>query len=240
MTLVFVVFGLGLAAGALTTVAGMGGGLMLLLSLSLLLGPAPALAATAPALLVGNLHRTWMFRSEVNWSVARAFALGAVPGALLGAGLAVSVPPALISGLMVLITLLSVVRALGKFQLRAPPGVMTPAGFLIGGLTGSAGGAAVLTSPLFLSTGLVGEAYTATTAVSAVAMHLGRIAGYGAGGLFTREVWQWAAVLALAVVAGNNLGRRVRKLTRRVPEGIIEHSVLVLSVVLALSGLAHR
>ena len=41
----------GLAAGIITTVGGMGGGLVLLLLLSMLVGPMAALAMTAPALL---------------------------------------------------------------------------------------------------------------------------------------------------------------------------------------------
>ena len=48
---------LGVLAGALTTVAGLGGGMLLIYALAALGDPHVALAATAPALLVGNLHR---------------------------------------------------------------------------------------------------------------------------------------------------------------------------------------
>lgn len=237
MTFVALLAGLGVLAGLLTTAAGLGGGLLLLICLSLVMDPLWALAATTPALLVGNLHRSWMYRARVRWPLVRAFALGAIPGAALGGLVAVSVPKIVIAALMLTVTVASLARAIGKVDLAAPPSAITPAGFVIGGLTGSAGGAAVLTAPLFLSAGLVGEAFSGTIAASGVAMHLGRIAGYGAGGLLTRELWLWAALLALAVTVGNTLGRRLRHLSERLPSGLIEHVVLVICTALALTGL---
>src|SRR5258706_12826466 len=234
-SLLLVLFGV--AAGALTTVAGMGGGLLLLLGLSLVWNPSAALAVSSPALLIGNLHRVFLYRQSIDWKLARAFSVGAVPGAVLGSLLAVSVPSLYVSLLMAAMTLLSILRALRKLQFHAPKAAIAPAGLVIGGLTGSAGGAAILTAPLFLSSGLAGETYIATTAASAVAMHLGRIAGYSAGGLFDRERILWALVLALAVIAGNIAGRRLRVLTEKLPESLIEHSILVVCVVLALIGI---
>jgi len=230
------VMSFGAFAGALTTIAGMGGGLILLLSLSAIWGPAAALAVTSPALLVGNLHRAFLYRRSVNWGLARAFAVGAAPGALLGALAAVAVPPALVSALMALVTLLSVLRAVGWLRVRPPARLMTPAGAVIGGLTGTSGGAAVLTAPLFLSAGLVGESYVGTTAVSAVVMHFGRMTGYGMGGLFTAERVAQAALLAIAVLTGNVFGRKLRRHADRLPEGLLEHVVLVACVALALLG----
>ncbi len=237
MTIFVLLFVLGLSAGVLTTVAGLGGGLLLLLGLSLLWDPITALAVTTPALLVGNLHRGWVFRDRVDWTVARSFALGAVPGAALGALAAVSVPPLAVNVLMLLVTALCLGRALGLFDLRAPARAIAPAGFVIGGLTGTAGGAGVLTGPLFLSAGLVGDAYAGTIAASGVAMHLGRIAGYGVGGLMTRDLWLWSGLLAAALVSGNALGSKLRRFTEKLPEGSVEHAVLVVCVLLAVTGL---
>lgn len=236
MLLIAEVLALGLAAGVVTTVAGLGGGLLLLLGLSLLWDPVTALAVTTPALLAGNLHRIWLYREWVAWPTVKAFALGAVPGGALGALAAVSVPQVFVSVLMLAVTALSLARAFGKLELAAPPRAITPAGFVIGGLTGSAGGAAVLTGPLFLSVGLVGEAYAGTIAASGVAMHAGRLAGYGAGGLLTREVAGRAALIALALVCGNLLGKRLRVLREKLPEATLEHVALVVCVVLAVLG----
>ena len=91
---------LGLFAGALTTVAGMGGGMCLTLALSFLFDPRSALAITSPALLIGNIHRVWLFRKDVRWDVTWRFALGALPGALIGAIAAASLPGSVLSWLI--------------------------------------------------------------------------------------------------------------------------------------------
>ena len=83
---------LGLAAGVMTTLAGMGGGLMLLLALAALRDPHEALAMTAPALLIGNAHRAFMFRAHLRPSVSGRLVAGALPGAILGGVWALSLP----------------------------------------------------------------------------------------------------------------------------------------------------
>ncbi|MFO0572127.1 MAG: TSUP family transporter [Polyangiaceae bacterium] len=237
MTLLLLLFGTGLLAGAISSVAGLGGGMLLLSVTSLAMGPLAALATTSPALLVGNLHRTWLHRKSIDWALARAFALGALPGAVCGALAAVSVPVVAIQCLLVVSTLFAVVRSLGYVSLRAPRQAMAPAGFVIGGLTGTAGGAGVLAGPLFLSAGLSGDAYAGTIASGAVAMHVGRIAGYGAGGLLEPELWGSSGLIAVGLVLGNGLGGRLRRALAGLPNGLVEHVVLALSVLFAVLGL---
>lgn len=229
---------LGVAAGVLTTIAGMGGGMLLLLALSAAWGPHRALAVTAPALLVGNLHRLWMYRRDVDWGVARAFVVGAAPGSLLGGLLAVALPARVLYGVMAGLTALAVARVIYGWQWRPGARVLTPAGASVGLLTGSAGGAGILAAPLLMSAGLSGVRYVATAAGCAAAMHVGRLAAYGHGGLMTREVLLTGGLLALAITAGNLLGARLRRgidatLSRR-----IEIGALVASVVLVLGGIS--
>src|SRR5688572_1452872 len=57
---------LGIAAGFLTTVAGMGGGLLLVTALAVVWGPHVALPVTSLALLVGNLHRLALYRRHLR------------------------------------------------------------------------------------------------------------------------------------------------------------------------------
>ena len=76
---------LGVLSGVLTTLAGLGGGMLLLLAIALLSSPQTALAVTAPALLLSNLHRAWVYRAHIARPVAVPFALGALPGSVLGA-----------------------------------------------------------------------------------------------------------------------------------------------------------
>lgn len=232
------VIALGLVAGALTTLAGLGGGLMLLLALSLLWEPSRALAVTAPALLAGNLHRLVMLRSHVDRGKALAFAVGALPGALVGGLVAAAVPALVIRTLMIAMTALAIARAALRLRFTVPRSVLVPAGAGIGALTGAAGGAGLLVAPLLLSAGLIGEVYVATGAACAVVMHGGRIIGYGAAGLIDGAVLFDAGVATLAIVAGNTLGLHLRTFAARLPKGTLEYGVMGVAVLLALVGVA--
>src|SRR5688500_15046582 len=102
--------GLGLIAGVLTTVAGMGGGLLLVVTLSAWKGPHFALAVTTPALLLSNLHRAYLFRRVLDTKVAKAFALGAIPGAFAAGWLVPRLPEAALHGVLVAATSLTLAR----------------------------------------------------------------------------------------------------------------------------------
>jgi uncharacterized membrane protein YfcA len=228
---------LGLLAGTLTTLAGLGGGMLLVLALSVLVGPAAALAATAPALLAGNLQRLWMLRAAIDRRVARAFVVGALPGAFAGGLLAVSVPEVVLSVLMVTMVGFAIGSALGWWRIRVPVSSITPAGAAIGGLTATSGGAGLLAAPLLLSAGLSGETYVATSAVAAASMHLGRIAAYGLGGLFSADVLRHALVLGATILAGNLIGRRLRTHLSEPTTRRLEIATLATCAVLASLGL---
>lgn len=226
---------LGAGAGLVTTTAGLGGGMLLLVGLSLAYGPRAALACTAPALLLGNLHRFYLYRRALDRRIAFRFAAGALPGAIVGGLLAVAVPARVLGILILLSALLAVARAVLRWNWRVTPRVMTPAGLVIGALTAASGGAGVLVAPLFLSAGLASDAYVATIAVSATTLHLGRIIGYGIGGLIDHAALVRAAVLALAIPVGNVLGKRLA-LRERLPSGMLEHATLIACVALAVMG----
>lgn len=179
---------LGIAAGVLTSLAGQGGGLFLLIACSMLFGPHRALAMTAPALLLGNLHRAWTYRRSIDRAVATRMTLGALPGALVGGLLAGAMPAPMISVVLVATTALAIAKALGWIRFAVPRRALAPAGFGIGAMTGTAGGAGVLLAPVLLSAGLGGPAFVGTSSVVAVVTHLGRVAAYGTAGFFSEGV----------------------------------------------------
>jgi uncharacterized membrane protein YfcA len=228
---------LGVFAGALTTVAGLGGGLVLLLALAVLIGPKAALATSALALLVGNLHRLWLYRDALDWPLARSLLRGVVPGALVGALFLVGIPGWIVQALMIAMVGLALARAFGGYTWVLPPRAMTASGAVIGALTATAGGAALLASPLLLASGLAGTAYSATLAMTSVGLHASRLVGYTIGGMYTTHVVAQAAVLAVAVMAGNLVGDRVRRhLGPRVQHGL-ELGTPVVALGLALAGI---
>lgn len=229
---------LGILAGMLTTIAGLGGGILLQVALSLVLGPRVALAVTAPALLVGNLHRALHYRAHIDRAVARSFVIGALPGSLVGGLAAVVIPPAAMHALMLAMASLAVARHVGLWQWKPTAALMIPASAGIGMVSATSGGAGLLVSPLMLSTGLTGERYVSTVAVAAVSMHAGRLVAYGAGGLVSAQTLAYAAVLTVAILAGNVLGARARKHIAASAAPRVELGVLGVATALAVAGVA--
>lgn len=236
---------LGLGAGVLTTIAGQGGGLLLLLAISALRGPHEALAITAPALLLGNLHRTVLLRKFIDRPIAIRMVLGAVPGAFVG-GLLVGVIP--VWGLRVLliaITLIAVAKALGFVRFGVPRSALVPAGLGIGTMTGTSGGAGVLFAPVLLSAGLTGRAFVATSSTIAFSTHVGRVVGYAGLGLFSIGLVLPTMLVTAAIFAGNALGDRIRTAllngngndAAAKRAAILEYGTLVVCVVLSVAGL---
>ncbi len=232
------IVGLGLVAGALTTLTGQGGGLLLLLALSPVVGPHAALALTTPALLFGNAHRAFLYRREAAYGVAARVVAGALPGAFVGGLLVSRAPGWIIHVVLVALTLLAVARALGKVNVRVPTWSLPIAGFVVGALTGTAGGAGVLVAPLLLTAGLSGGAFVGTAGLVGTAMHVGRVIAYGATGLILREHAVPVVLLAGAIFVGNHAGERARSRLSDVTTTRLEYGALVLFVTLAVSGVA--
>jgi hypothetical protein len=228
---------LAIACGTLTTLAGAGGGLLLVIVLSLLVPPVMALAASALALLVANGHRAWMFRREIDRRAAGLLALGVFPGAVVGGLVAVQVPAIVLRVAIVGVLGFAALRLVAGVTPRLPREILVPAGLVVGFLTATSGGAGLLVAPLLLAAGVEDDRYVATTAVAAVTMHIGRVAGYGLGGGIDREVVALAAGLAAALVVGNLLGRRLRDRIAGPRRRQLEQGTIAVCAALALVGL---
>lgn len=228
---------LGLFAGALTTVAGAGGGVLFILGLSLLIGPHAALAASAPALLVGNVHRVALYRNRVSLPVALPVVAGALPGSLIGGALVLALPTTAVRALFLVVVVYSVARAFGARGFTPPRALLAPAGALVGGVSATSGGAGLLLSPLLLSTGLTGESYVATSAAIAISTHAGRLVAYGASGFLSRAVLGYALGGTVSIVVGNALGDRLRPFVEEPRRrAMVEHGTLALCAALAVLG----
>jgi uncharacterized membrane protein YfcA len=229
---------LGIVAGMVTTVAGFGGGILLQVVLSLALGPRVALAVSAPALLIGNLHRAVHFRAQIDRGVARSFVLGALPGSLIGGLTAVVMPPAAMQALMLAMASLAVARPAELRRWKPSAALMIPASAGIGMVSATSGGAGLLVSPLLLSAGLTGERYVSTAAVAAVSMHAGRLVAYGVGGLVSAQTLEYGAALTAAILVGNVLGAHARKHLSASVTPRVELGVLWAATALAVAGVA--
>lgn len=227
---------LGVFAGALTTLAGQGGGLFLLIVTSFVIGPQKALALTAPALLLGNLHRAFSYRRHIDRGIAARMIAGTVPGAFAGGLLAGAAPPVVLHVMLVVLASLAIARAVGLLRIGVPRAALMPAGAVVGAMLGTSGGAGILFSPILLSAGLTGRAFVATTSAIAVAAHVGRVVAYASGGLFTRDLVVPTLLTTFAIFAGNVLGERIRQRTSEKTTMRLEYGVLAVCVVLSVAG----
>ncbi|MFN3430551.1 MAG: sulfite exporter TauE/SafE family protein [Candidatus Sericytochromatia bacterium] len=209
----FALFAAGLAAGGLTTIAGLGGGILLIAGLSLVWSPAVVLGVTAPALFVGNASRAAMLAKAIDWAMVSRFAVTGVPTALAASLVAIHAPTAWIQLAIAALLLGFVAREVlaPRRPATAPAGspwLAAGAGAIAGTVSGLTGGAGFVATPIFDRLGLEPRALVATTSACMGLVHLAKGVGFGMGQVLTPALWPAALVLAGGIVAGNAVGAR--------------------------------
>lgn len=222
----------GICSGAVTTVAGLGGGLILVLILAALFDPKTALALSTPALALANLHRIRMYRRVIDRPEARRLAIGGFVGAAAGGLLTAALPDAVIRWLMIGTAALALLRFAG-LRWAPPDAASAPAAALTGLISATSGGGGSVLGPYLLARGHSGPGYVATAACCALAIHLGKIASYSASGVSDGRTLAGGVALAAAVAAGNLLGDRARRVM-----GVDRQRRLQVAVMVACVGLA--
>lgn len=236
----------GIAAGALTTVASLGGGILVIAFMSLVWPPATVLGVTAPALFVGNASRVAMLFREVDWRTAARFAVTAVPAAFLSSLVAASLPADTLKIVVAAFLLLFVAHELGIGRGKGGGAASAPGevgtrwlapvgGVIAGSVSGLAGGAGFIASPFLLKLGLSPRALVATSAACMAIIHLTKGAGFAMAQVLTPALAPLSAALAAGIVAGNALGTRI--LDRMSRETF--RKILVLAVALAAGQLLY-
>lgn len=227
---------LGVAAGALTSAAGFGGGLVITLGLSLVLGPAPALAVGAPALMLGHTHRAIKMRRSADRKAAWALCLGAVPGSILGAMTLVALPASAIWWILLVATLLGVAEFSGRIPRKFGRRMLTPGGAAVGWLAAAAGVGGLLLPAVMLGAGLSGATFVATAAMASMAVSAVRIAMYGASGLIDGPSLLLSAGAGVGVLLGNAIGLRILRVMTARRQRIVAGVVLGLCVLASAYG----
>ena len=207
----------GVMAGGLTTIAGLGGGILLIAGLSLFWAPATVLAMTAPALFVGNASRVALLRREVDWTMVGRFAITAGPTALLASYVAVHAPAGLLKVGIALLLLVFVAQEVWKGQSppvarldgRGQAWLAATAGAVSGTVSGLTGGAGFIATPFLHRMGLGPKALVATSAACMALVHLSKGVGFSLNLSLTPAMWPAALALSVGVVAGNSLGSRL-------------------------------
>lgn len=228
--------GLGIAAGALTSAAGFGGGLVITLGLSLLLGPAPALAVGAPALMLGHTHRAITMRRSVETKPMWALCAGAIPGSILGAMTLVALPETAIWWILMVATLLGVAEFSGRIPRTLGRRMLAPGGAAVGWLAAAAGVGGLLLPAVMLGAGLSGAAFVATAAVASMAVSTVRIVMYGAAGLIDGPTLLLSVGAGVGVLLGNAMGLRVLRVMTARRQRVTAGVVLALCVAASVYG----
>lgn len=222
-----------LLASILAAVAGFGGAVILLPVLVWTFGVRDAVPILTVVQLIGNLSRVYFNRRELVLPVVAWFALGAVPLAVLGGLLFATAPAPVLKRLLGAFLLAAVAYRHTAFGRQARLGLQgfawlgAGAGFL-SALVGTVG---PLAAPFFLSYGLVRGAYVGTEALTAVVMHVVKLAVYGGVALLTPTSVATGLAIGAVMILGTYVGKR---LLECVPERAFP---LLIEAVLVVSGL---
>ncbi|MFN3521277.1 MAG: TSUP family transporter [Phenylobacterium sp.] len=219
-------------AAAISGAAGFGGALLLLPLLTRTVGVEQAVPMLTVAQLVGNLSRVGFGVRLVEWRSAGLFLVAALPAAAIGALSFTAMPKTLIVRLVGLAILLFVAaRLTGVLRFERSMILLVVGGAVVGFLSGLVGSAGPLGAAIFLSLGLPPVAYIATEAVTAVGMHVVKMAVYQRELSLGREFWPLALGMGAAMVAGTWAAKRV---IERIPKAIFERLVAGLLILISV------
>src|SRR5512133_2071259 len=228
-----------LIAGTLDTVAGFGGVLLLLPILVIVAGSRDAVMLSALIPLSWNLARVVILRPYVRWMPTALFALGILPGALLGAWYFAGVDPdtlrVAIGALLILFGIYYVVRLYVDLpQMRSLASWWYPIAGLVSGAIGAILGAGhgPLQTWTLAAGGLGPREIVATNGALGAITAIARLIGYAVSGTWNDTIWLPAGIGIAAGVAGALIGIRV---SRRAKDSTLE---LIIGVALVLAGIS--
>lgn len=203
-----------LLTSALSAALGLGGGVTLIAVMAQVLPVAALVPVHGVVQLGSNAGRALVLRRHVNWPAALWFALGGLAGALLGGSIAITLPaPVLRIGLGLFI--LWMIWGHGPRLGHMPKRAMAAAGFVATALSMFFGAAGPIGGAVLSALGLTRHGFVATQAMTALMMHVLKIAVFGLLGFAFAP---WAGLIVLMIGAGfigTLLGTR---LLGRIPE----------------------
>jgi uncharacterized membrane protein YfcA len=204
------VLAVGLVAGTVSGIIGTGSSIMLVPVLVLAFGPKAAVPIMAIAAVMANLARILAWWRAVDWRAAAAYAATAAPGAALGAGTLLILPPRLIDGALGAFFLLMIPlrRWLLRRSFTVGLGQLALAGGVIGYLTGIVVSTGPISVPLFLAYGLVKGGFLATEAAGSLAVYLAKTATFGEFGALPIEVVGEGLITGTSLMAGAVIAKR--------------------------------
>lgn len=230
-----------LFTSALSGVAGLGGGTVLIaLLFAAGLAPAEAVPLFAAVQFVANLSRTAAYARHVEWRATGWFLLAAVPATWLIAPYAVAVNPHVIALVLAGLILVSLLPAAEAAPLPARLAFVL-AGAVNGALGLFVGATGLFVGRLFLRPEWRQQTTIGTLALTQTFGHGLRVLAFGAVGYSAFAQPLLLAGLAVAVITGTVIGKRLNdRLDPRQFRRLLQGVLLLLSLKLiadALQGL---
>jgi uncharacterized protein len=201
----------GLFAGTLGGIVGTGSSLVLMPILVVMFGPRHAVPIMAVAAIMGNAGRVLAWRRDIDWRACGAYCTTAVPGAMLGARLLLTIPQGWAETALgaFFLSLIPVRRWLAHRAFRLSLTHLMLLGAPLGLLTGLVVSTGPLTVPLFTFYGLERGAFLGTEAAGSIGVYVAKVATFQAFGALPLQVVLQGLGVGSTLMAGSFAGRFV-------------------------------
>nr|WP_207190145.1 sulfite exporter TauE/SafE family protein [Ramlibacter ginsenosidimutans] len=198
-------------AGTLGGIVGTGSSLVLMPILVVMFGPRHAVPIMAVAAIMGNAGRVLAWRRDIDWRACGAYCTTAVPGAMLGARLLLTIPPGWAETALgvFFLSLIPVRRWLAHRAFRLTLTHLMLLGGPLGLLTGLVVSTGPLTVPLFTFYGLERGAFLGTEAAGSIGVYVAKVATFQAFGALPLQVVLQGVGVGSTLMAGSFAGRFV-------------------------------
>jgi len=194
----------GLVAGTISGIVGFGSSIMLMPVLVLIYGPRQAVPIMAIAAVMANLSRIMVWWRSIDWRACAAYSVTGLPAAALGARTLLVLPPRLIEAMLGIffISMIPIRRWMTTHNVRVRLWHLALVGAVIGFITGIVVTTGPITTPVFLSYGLVKGAFLATEAAGSLAVYASKLSVFRAFGALPFPVISEGLIVGSALMAG--------------------------------------
>jgi uncharacterized membrane protein YfcA len=205
------VAGVGWLAGLVSGVIGTGSSMMLMPVLVILYGPKQAVPIMAIAAIMGNFGKVLSWWREIDWRACTAYAVTAVPGAMLGVRTLLALPAHAVDVALgvFFVAMVPARRWLSRHAVRFSLAQLAALGAVVGFLTGIVVSTGPITVPVFLGYGLVKGAFLATEAAASLAVYCAKIVVFRHFGALPMRVIVDGLSTGASVMLGTLAARRI-------------------------------
>jgi uncharacterized membrane protein YfcA len=204
------VLAVGLIAGTISGIIGTGSSIMLVPVLVYQFGPKEAVPIMAVAAIMANLARILAWWREVDWRATVAYAIPAVPAAVLGAKTLLVLPSRAVDvaiGLF-LLAMIPARRFLAAHNLKLNLWHLAIIGAVVGYVTGIVVTTGPITVPIFLMYGLAKGAFLATEAAGSLTIFVAKVLAFRSFGAMPLDTFVKGLITGSSLMAGTFVAKR--------------------------------